>query len=111
MNYSAKIKETDSEFDNGDDAPVIIGGGYTIRGLEDALKEMKVGDKKTVEIPPEKAFGPRNPAFMKLIPISEEKELIEERAGRPGGVFVVNPKVDDIPAKFQVEGPDKRKYG
>ncbi|NVM55990.1 MAG: cobalamin biosynthesis protein CobN [Candidatus Helarchaeota archaeon] len=40
-----------------------------------------------------------------IIPISEEKELIEERAGR-GGIFIVNPKVDDIPAKYQVNGPE-----
>jgi CO dehydrogenase maturation factor len=42
----------------------------------------------------------------KIVPISEEKDLIEQRAGRPGGIFVVNPKVDDIPAKYQVQGPD-----
>ncbi|NVM29109.1 MAG: AAA family ATPase [Candidatus Helarchaeota archaeon] len=52
------------------------------------------------------AVGISDENLAKLIPISEEKELIEERAGRPGGLFVVNPKVDDIPAKYQVEGPE-----
>ncbi|MFX1295530.1 MAG: AAA family ATPase [Promethearchaeota archaeon] len=52
------------------------------------------------------ALGISEENIAKIIPISEEKELIEERAGRPGGVFIINPKVDDIPAKYQVLSPD-----
>lgn len=51
------------------------------------------------------AIGITEEKAQKILPISEEKELIEERAGG-GGVFIVNPKVDDIPEKYQVEGPD-----
>jgi CO dehydrogenase maturation factor len=51
------------------------------------------------------AIGISEENLAKIIPISEEKDLIEERAGK-GTVFIVNPKVDDIPAKYQVEGPD-----
>ncbi|MDP3732271.1 MAG: AAA family ATPase [Candidatus Omnitrophota bacterium] len=40
----------------------------------------------------------------KITPISEMKELITERTesdlDRPGGYFKLNPRVDDIPAKF-----------
>ena len=40
----------------------------------------------------------------KLLPISEMKELIEERTGakpgQPGSLFKLNPKVDDIPEKY-----------
>jgi CO dehydrogenase maturation factor len=39
-----------------------------------------------------------------IIPISEMKELIDERTGsqggRPGSFFKLNPKVDDIPEKY-----------
>ena len=39
-----------------------------------------------------------------IIPISEMKELIEERTGvkpgQPGSIFKLNPKVDDIPEKY-----------
>jgi CO dehydrogenase maturation factor len=39
-----------------------------------------------------------------IIPISEMKELIEERTGvkpgQPGSMFKLNPKVDDIPDKY-----------
>lgn len=47
----------------------------------------------------------------KVLPISENYDLIAERAGgRPGqsmgGVFKLNPKVDDIAEKFGIEAPD-----
>ena len=42
-------------------------------------------------------------------PLTEFKELIDERAGGPAGVFKLNPKVDDIVEKFGVTGPDKVK--
>jgi len=36
----------------------------------------------------------------RIIPISEMKELVEERTGLGGGYFKLNPKVDDIPEKY-----------
>jgi len=35
----------------------VVGSGAVINGFEEALKGMKVGEKKTIEIPPEKAYG------------------------------------------------------
>lgn len=49
---------------------VIIDGGFVIKGLNDVLKEMKVGEKKTVEIEPYRAFGERSGNLVKLIPSS-----------------------------------------
>ena len=42
-------------------------------------------------------------------PLTEYKELIDERAGGPAGVFKLNPKVDDIIEKFGIVGPDNVK--
>lgn len=39
-------------------------------------------------------------------PLTDYKELIDERAGGPSGVFKLNPKVDDIVQRFGVTGPD-----
>jgi CO dehydrogenase maturation factor len=48
------------------------------------------------------ALGFTNPD--EITPISEMKELVEERTGikpgQPGSLFKLNPKVDDIPEKF-----------
>jgi len=48
------------------------------------------------------ALGINNPPR----PLTEFKELIDERAGGPAGVFKLNPRVDDIVDKFGVTGPD-----
>ncbi|NIM46735.1 MAG: peptidylprolyl isomerase [Candidatus Aenigmarchaeota archaeon] len=71
--YSAKIKETGQEFDKTGDktAPIIVKPGFIIKGLEEALLEMNANERKTIEIPPEKAFGTRDPKLVRLIPISE----------------------------------------
>ena len=39
-------------------------------------------------------------------PLTDYKELIQERAGSETGVFKINPKVDDIVENFGVVGPD-----
>lgn len=51
------------------------------------------------------ALGIKNPPR----PLTDYKELIDERAGGPAGVFKLNPKVDDIVEKFGVTGPDNVK--
>ncbi len=50
-------------------------------------------------------LGIKNPP----VPLTGFKELIDERAGGPAGVFKLNPKVDDIIEKFGVTGPDNVK--
>ena len=45
----------------------------------------------------------------KIIPISEMKNLIEERVSVKGGgpgIYNINPEVSDIPDKYKVTGPD-----
>lgn len=51
------------------------------------------------------ALGIKNPPK----PLTEFKELIDERAGGPAGFFKLNPKVDDIVERFGVAGPDNVK--
>jgi len=52
-------------------AIVVIGEGSLLPGLEEAIKEMKEGEEKEFEIPPEKAFGVRDPSKVKLFSIRE----------------------------------------
>jgi len=48
--------------------PIIIDADFVLPGLNEAVKEMEVGQKKIVELPPEKAFGKRSEELIKLIP-------------------------------------------
>ena len=50
---------------------VIVGEGMVIEGVDEALEQMEVGQEKYFEVPPEKAFGFRNPGLVKTFSISE----------------------------------------
>ena len=48
--------------------PVIVGAGFVIPGLDKALLEMKLNEKRIVEIKPENGFGMRDPKLVKVVP-------------------------------------------
>ena len=91
IEFTGRIKDTDEVFDTTSEemaklagifnpkanyglVPIIVGANQVIPGLEDAVKEMNVGEKKKVVITPEKAFGEKNPDLIKLIPMSVFKD-------------------------------------
>ena len=41
-----------------------VGSGMVIKGFDDGVTGMKVGEKKTINIPAENAYGPRNPEMI-----------------------------------------------
>jgi len=78
LDYTLKVKETGQVMDTtredvakeaGIYRPdrtyepmlVVIGAGWLPKGLEERLKEMDVGEEKVIELPPEEAYGPRDP--------------------------------------------------
>lgn len=68
---------------------IIVGAKHTVAGLDEEFVGKEVGDKGSVTIPPEKAFGPRNPELIESIPITKFKERPQigmpvEVDGRPG---------------------------
>lgn len=61
---------------------VIVGGGHVLKGMEDALVDMEEGEEKTIELPPEEAFGERDPKLIQLVPMSEfKKQGIKPQVG------------------------------
>ncbi len=59
----------------------VVGQGQVIKGFDDALIGMTVGDKKTVDIPVEEAYGPANPENMLEFPKSDFPEGSEPEVG------------------------------
>ena len=53
---------------------LIVGGGFILRGLDEALKNMTVGERKTFEVAPDKAFGERRGDMVKPLPLARFKE-------------------------------------
>jgi len=68
--------------------PVVVDGNFVVNGLNEAIKGMKVGERKTVEIAPEKAFGPRLPDLARLIPEARFKE--QDIDATPGSFVTIN---------------------
>ncbi len=48
--------------------PFTLGSGQVIPGFEEAVLGMQIGEKKTVTIPPEKAYGQRNDEMVINVP-------------------------------------------
>jgi len=48
-------------------APIVVGAGLVVPGLEKALLEMKVGEKRDVIVKPDDAFGQRNPSLVRTV--------------------------------------------
>ena len=53
---------------------VIAGEGWVIKGLDEEILKLKIPDEKTFELPPEKAFGERDPKAIKVMPLREFKK-------------------------------------
>jgi peptidylprolyl isomerase len=87
IDYTTRIRETGDLFDttSGEEAKkgnifkegsryepmlVVVGEGWVLRGLDDALVGLEVDKPTTIEIPPENAFGARDPTKVRMIPLS-----------------------------------------
>lgn len=71
---------------------VIVGAKHTVAGLDEDFVGKEIGYTGSVTIPPEKAFGSRNPELIESIPITKFNQKVQvgmpvEVDGRPGIVI------------------------
>ena len=57
---------------------VAVGEGWLISGLDAEVAKLNVGDKKEIELSPEKAFGARDPTQLRMIPLRKFGEREHE---------------------------------
>ncbi len=57
---------------------VAVGEGWLISGLDDEVKKMDVGEKKQIEVPPQKAYGLRDPTQTRMIPLRKFGDKADE---------------------------------
>ena len=86
IDYTGKVKETGEVFDTTSEETakekklykegeiyeprlVVVGEGWVLKALDEALLTFKLKKKNSVEIPPENAFGNRDPEKVKLVPL------------------------------------------
>jgi FKBP-type peptidyl-prolyl cis-trans isomerase 2 len=83
-----------------------VGSGMVIKGFDDGVMGMIVGDKKTINIPVDEAYGPADPEMMMEFPIDRlPKDLkpevgmeltMRDNAGNPIPVVVAEVRPDAI---------------
>lgn len=54
---------------------VIPGKGLLLKAIEDEIVGMELGQEKRFEVPPEKAFGPRDPSKVRVLPLRRLKDV------------------------------------
>ena len=86
VDYTGKVKETGEVFDTTSEETakenkvykegeiyepglVVVGEGWVLKALDEALLTFKIRKNESVEIPPESAFGNRHPEKVKLVPL------------------------------------------
>ena len=96
-NYTAKVKDTGEGIESTVEEEakklkifeesrkyeprlVAVGEGWLISGLDAEVAKMNVGDKKQIELSPEKAFGVRDPTQVRMIPLRKFGEREHELA-------------------------------
>ncbi len=60
-----------------------VGSGMVIKGFDEGVTGMAVGDKKTINIPFNEAYGPRNPEMVIDMPKERFPEDMEVEVGMP----------------------------
>ncbi|HUH82764.1 MAG TPA: FKBP-type peptidyl-prolyl cis-trans isomerase [Nitrososphaerales archaeon] len=96
-NYTARVKDTGEGIESTveDEAKrlkiyedsrkyeprlIAVGEGWLISGLDAEVAKLSVGDKKEIELPPEKAWGVRDPTQLRMMPLRKfgerEHELV-----------------------------------
>jgi len=75
--------------------PVAVGEGQLIQGLDEELENLKPGEEKTIEIPPEKGYGKKDPDKISVI----SKSAFKKQGVNPIPGMVMT--LDDKPARIQ----------
>jgi peptidylprolyl isomerase len=60
-----------------------VGSGMVIKGFDEGVAGMKVGDKKTLNIPFDEAYGPKNPEMIIEFPKEKFPTDMELEVGTP----------------------------
>ncbi|MCH5373010.1 MAG: peptidylprolyl isomerase [Planctomycetes bacterium] len=83
IHYTGTL-EDGTEFDSSADREPLeftLGSGQVISGFDKAVEGMAVGDSKSVNIPPEDAYGPRHDQMIQDIPKSALPDDLEPTEG------------------------------
>ncbi len=99
-------EEFDSSKNNG---PIqfVVGSAQVIKGFDDAVRNMKVGEEKTFRIAKQEAYGDINPELQKDFPLNVIPEHIKSQLKVGGFLVLQAPTGQQIPSKVVKMDKDK----
>lgn len=106
VHYTGRL-ETGEVFDTSEGREPLkftLGSGQLIKGFDQAVIDMTVGDKKTVTIPPEKGYGERIEDHVVELPKATIPEGIELAVGM--SLHLSDPNGNPVPAVVAHIGDD-----
>lgn len=91
-----------------------VGAGEVLQGLEEAVAEMEQGERRTVEIPPEKGYGhhveeavvtfPRAEIEARSDETASEGELVKTDTGQSGWIIAVDEDTVTVDFNHELAG-------
>ena len=92
----------DSSYDRGEPLEFTVASGMMISGFDEAVQDMEVGEKRTVTLPPEKAYGTRQDELILTFPAEQVPNMAELKAGDT--IYLRSPMGNPVPAKVVSTG-------
>lgn len=95
VKYTGRLADG-TVFDSSEGRPpleVVLGSGHVIAGFDEALTGMGVGEKKTVNIPVDKAYGEYDPQKVMEVPIAQVPPDFTPEVGQKLEVGGVNGEI------------------
>ena len=86
----------DSSYDRGEPIEFTCGAGQMIKGFDNAVLDMEVGEKKTVHIPAAEAYGERNPEMVISFPADQVPNIEQIEKGQK--LYLSTPSGMPVPA-------------
>jgi peptidylprolyl isomerase len=106
VHYTGRLANGEVFDSSEGNAPLrfIVGSGQVITGFDEGVRGLAAGDKKTVEIPPAEAYGPRDP---KLAGVFSRADFNYEQEPQIGDQFAFPlPNGGEVPVVVTEITPD-----
>jgi peptidylprolyl isomerase len=84
----------DSSEAHGQPLEFEVGSGQLIKGFDDAVIGMEIGEEKEIKLQPSEAYGEHNPELVKKVP---KEQFPKEKELKPGMILLIK-----LPNEIQV---------
>lgn len=97
---NGEIFDSSSHGDHHHPLEFVVGSGNIIKGFDEGVRGMEIGEEKEISINPDEAYGERKEELQQKVPKSELPPLPEGQELKEGMVLALNTPQGQFPAKI-----------